>query len=169
MAIASPPREAALTHPPCRIASVHSWPCGRTTAERMADQTRRAAQRAERERGKQLAAMAKAAEEAARAMDGGDGAYDGATGAQKMALMRLRNELAMRMALPPERLAPSACAAVTLIAPTAIPAYADGVFVPIDQSVGGMHAGEATLIRRGHDRMQFASAGSRVALLFKQL
>ena len=38
--------------------------------------------------------MAKAVEEAARAMDGGEGAFDGATTAQRMALLRVRNEVA---------------------------------------------------------------------------
>ena len=113
--------------------------------------------------------MAKAAEEAARAMDGGEGAFDGATTAQRMALLRVRNEVATTMAVPPERLAPSATAAVTLIAPTAIPAYADGIIIPVDQSVGGLCVGEAKRVRRGRDRLQFASAGSRLALLFKQL
>ena len=113
--------------------------------------------------------MAKAAEEAARALDGGEGAFEGATTAQRMALLRVRNEVATTMAVRPERLAPSATAAVTLIAPTAIPAYADGVLVPIDRSVGGVHVGQATLIRRGRDRLQFGTAGSRVGLLFKQL
>ena len=113
--------------------------------------------------------MAKAAEEAARALDGGEGAFEGATTAQRMALLRVRNEVATTMAVRPERLAPSATAAVTLIAPTAIPAYADGVLVPVAQSVGGLCVGEAKRVRRGRDRLQFASAGSRVALLFKQL
>ena len=113
--------------------------------------------------------MVKATEEVARAMDGGDGVYDGATAAQRLALMRVRDELATRMAVPPERLAPSATAAVTLIAPTAIPAYADGYFIPVDQSVGGLRVGEAKRVRRGRDRLQFATPGSRVALLFKQL
>ena len=36
-------------------------------------------------------------------------------------------------------------------------------------SVGGLCVGEAKRVRRGRDRLQFASAGSRVALLFKQL
>ena len=135
----------------------------------MAELARRAAARAERERQKQLAAMAKAAEEAARAMDGGDGAYDGATAAQRLALMRVRDELATRMAVPPERLAPSATAAVTLVAPTTIPAHADGYFIPIDQSVGELRVGEAKRVRRGRDRLQFETPGSRIALLFKQL
>ena len=113
--------------------------------------------------------MAKAAEEAARALDGGEGAFEGATTAQRMALLRVRNEVATTMAVRPERLAPSATAAVTLIAPTAIPAYADGYFIPVDQSVGGLRVGEAKRVRRGRDRLQFATPGSRVALLFKEL
>ena len=113
--------------------------------------------------------MAKAAEEAARALDGGDGAYNGATVAQRLALMRVRNELATKMAVPAECLAPTASVAVTLVAPTAIPAYADGVLIPVDQSVSGLRVGEAKRVCRGRDRLQFASPGSRVALLFKQL
>lgn len=113
--------------------------------------------------------MAKAAAEAAKALDGGEGPYDGATVAQRLALMRVRNELANKMAVRPESLAPSASVAVTLVAPTTIRAYSDGVLVPIEHDIGGLRVGEAREIRAGRDRLQFAMAGSRLALLFNRV
>ena len=108
---------------------------------------RRAAVRAERERAKELAAMAKAAEDAARAIDGGEGAYHCGSVAEVMAIRRLRDELAAKAAIAPERLRPSAAAAITLV-PTAIPAFTDGFLIAVDESLAPLPLGEPPAVVR---------------------
>ena len=128
---------------------------------------RRAAVRAERERTKELAAMAKAAEDAAKAIDGGEGAYRCASVAEVMAIRRVRDTLAAEMAVAAERLTPSAAAAITMVAPTAIPAHVDGAFVAVEGGMEGVQVGTARRVRKDRDLLRFRSPGSRLALVFE--
>ena len=110
--------------------------------------------------------MAKAAEDAARAIDGGEGAYHCGSVAEVMAIRRLRDELAAKAAIEPERLRPSAAAAITLV-PTAIPAFTDGFLIAVDESLAPLPPGAARKGQKNRDRLHFSSAGAGLALVFR--
>ena len=132
----------------------------------MAELQRRAAARAQRERQRELAQMAKDAEAAAKALDGGEGAFR-ASLAQQMAIRRVRDELAAKAAVAPERLLPSAAAAVTLV-PSDVPAFTDGYLMAVDDTLGAVSAGAVRRVQKDRDHLRFASAGTRLALVFRQ-
>jgi len=143
-----------------------NWPRG-TKEERRAELQRRAAERAERERRKHLAEMAAAAAAAAATIDGGEGPFKVMSAAHLHALLRVREEVATQMHIPPESLMPSAAVAVTLTSPATVASHMSGVFVVVDDSFRGLNAGTARRVRKSRDKLHFPTPGSHIALMFK--
>lgn len=143
-----------------------NWAAG-SKEERMAELARRAAARLECARVAELARMTKEAAKAAKACDGGTGPYALASPAQRYALWTVRERVAAAMGIDDSnKLTTRAAAAVSLVAPAAVPAFESGMVVAVDESLPSVSPGATVEVHRDESMCQFHQPGACVALTF---